>query len=126
MVKYQRRYTKFMKIKIITVPISRVELTQMAHEGFGDFIKAVVDVKQGIMAVGGEFHADEEVVLSEESGSRRENTWGINLYLEKTGDDFIEFDSMVNIKPGLGNMSRNIENASLREKIKGIVKQLIL
>lgn len=108
------------------LPISRAELTQMAREGFGDVIKAVVDVRQGIMAVGGEFHADEEVVLSEEAGSRREDTWGINVYIEKTGDDFIEYDSMVNIKPGFGNRSRGVEDAAMREKIKAIVTTLVL
>lgn len=81
--------------------ISRGELKKIAEEQFGQLVKAVVDVEQEIMAVGGELHADEEVLLTELEGSKREYTWGINLYPEKTGNDFVEFDSMVNLKPHL-------------------------
>jgi hypothetical protein len=42
------------------------------------------------------------------------------------GEDFIEFDSMVNIKPGFGNRSRDVENPEIKEKIKKIISQLIL
>lgn len=115
-----------MDIKIIKDHISLNELKKMAHEGFGDVIKAVVDIKQEIMAVGGELHADEEVLLMEETGSKREDAWGINLYLEKSGEDFIEFDSMINLKPHYGNRSRGVENPEIREKIKKIVEKLVL
>lgn len=114
-----------MDIKIVKDSISREELSQMANEGFGDLVKAVVDIDRGIMAVGGELHADEEVVLMEQCGSKRDNTWGINLYPERFGDDWIEFDSMVNLKPGLGNRSRGVENVSIQEKIKKVVKKLV-
>ena len=77
------------------------------------------------MAIGGELHADEEVLLSEETGSKRENTWGINLYPDKAGDEWIEFDSMVNIKPQHGNRSRGVENPETQEKIRATVAQLI-
>lgn len=112
-------------VQIIKKPIARAELQRMAREQFGDFVKAVADVEQGIMAVGGEFHADAEVVLMEKEGARREHTWGINLYPEKTGDDFIEFDSMINLKPALGNRSRNVEDPATQEKIKEIVRLLV-
>ena len=65
-----------MEIKIIKDPISRKELIDIARRQFGDLIKAVVDVKQEIMAIGGELHADEEVALIEQEGSKREYTWG--------------------------------------------------
>lgn len=73
----------------------------MASEGFGDAVKAVVDVDKKIMAVDGELHADEEILLAEKEGSKRENMWGINIYPNKLGDEMIEFDSMINIKPFL-------------------------
>ena len=88
-------------------------------------VKAVVDARQGIMAIGGELHADEEVLLTETAGSAREDTWGINLY-PKQEEDWIEFDSMVNLKPSFGNRSRGVENAEVREKILSIVRALIL
>ena len=68
-----------MEIKIVKDSISRRELVKMADEEFGDLVKAVVDVERGVMAVGGELHADEETVLTEKEGSKRENTWGINI-----------------------------------------------
>ncbi|MBI4991952.1 MAG: hypothetical protein HZB99_01930 [Candidatus Harrisonbacteria bacterium] len=112
-------------MKIVKNSITKAELLEMAKEEFGDVIKAVVDVEQRIMAVGGELHADEESLLMENEGSKRENTWGINLYLEKSGDDFIEFDSMVNLKPSYGNRSRGVEKDEVRDKIKQIIKKLV-
>ena len=114
-----------MAIKIVKKPISKKALKEIAKEGFGNVIKAVVDVEQEIMAVGGELHADEEVLLMENESSNRENTWGINFYLDKLGEEFIEFDSMINLKPAFGNRSRGVGDAKVREKIKEIVGKLI-
>jgi len=115
-----------MEITIIKQPITRKDLIEFAQDGFGDVVKAVVDVEQGIMALNGELHADEEVALSEEEGSKREHTWGINLYPEKSGDDWIEFNSLINIKPAFGNRSRGVEDVGIRERIKEIVHKLII
>ncbi len=114
-----------MEIKIIKDQISIGELKKMASAEFGDVVKAVVDIEQGIMAVGGELHADEEVLLTEKENSKREHTWGINLYPMKSGDEQIEFDSMINLKPSFGNRSRDVENPETKEKIKTILKKLI-
>lgn len=113
-------------IKIIDSPISRADLVALAHEGYGDVIKAVVDVRQGIMAVGGELHADEETLLSEERGSARADTWGINLYPAEFGEGFIEFYSMVNIKPAFGNRSRGVHDVAIQNRIREIVKKFII
>lgn len=115
-----------MEIKLVKTPIKRSELTALAKKEFGEIVKAVVDVEQEIMAIGGELHSDEEVFLVETAGSKRENTWGINIYPAKSGDEAIEFDSMINLKPHFGNKSRNVENRELREKIKHIVENLII
>ena len=97
----------------------------MAKELFGDMVKAVVDVRQEIMAIGGELHADEEVVLSERESSRREDTWGINLYPGKSEGEMIEFDSMVNLKPAYGNRSRNVEDPAVQAKIRAVVAKIV-
>ena len=115
-----------MDIKIVKNSISRHELVKMANEKFGDLVKAVVDVERGIMAVGGELHADEEVVLTEKEGSKREHTWGINIYPKKSESEWIEFDSMINLKPHYNNRSRDVESSEIREKIKSIVRKLII
>ncbi|MEK7630225.1 MAG: DUF5674 family protein [Patescibacteria group bacterium] len=113
-------------MKIIQNPIKLSELLKMASEGFGDLVKAVVDVEKEIMAVGGELHADEEVVLTEQTGSKRENTWGINIYPKKPKNERIEFDSMVNLKPHFGNKSRDVENDETKDKIRKIVNKLLI
>lgn len=115
-----------MEIKIVKDSINKKELIDMARAQFGDLLKAVVDVGQGIMAVGGEMHADEEVILMEQEDSKREHAWGINLYPEKSGEELIEFDSIINIKPSYNNRSREVENPEVREKIKIIVNRLIV
>jgi hypothetical protein len=114
-----------METKIVKEPISKKELIGIAKKQFGDLIKVVVDVWQGIMAVGGEMHADEEAALIEQAGSKREDIWGINLYPEKSDNEWIEFDSIINIKPSFGNRSREVEKPETRKKIKDIVQKLV-
>ena len=96
----------------------------MADKGFGNLVKAVVDVERGIMAVDAELHSDEEALLLE-NGSEQKNLWGINLYPGASGDNFVEFDSMINLRPSQGNMSRNLDSPELRDKIRTIVGKII-
>lgn len=114
-----------METKIIKDKVTKEELRALAHEQYGDMIKAVVDVGRGIMGVGGELHVDIQSLLVEEENSRGQDTWGVNLYLEKAGDEFVEFDSMINLKPMLGNKTRGVENLEIRSKIQEIVSKLV-
>lgn len=114
-----------MKIEIIREPISKEKLKDSAKEIFGDFVKAVVDIQRNIMAINGELHADEERVLIED-GSRQENVWGINLWVEKDASDWIEFNSMINVRPSQGNRTRGIDDNDIKTKIRAIVDQLVL
>lgn len=114
-----------METKIVKESITREELRALAHEQYGDLIKAVVDVAQGIMGVGGELHVDIQSLLIKNAGSKGDTTWGINLYLDKMDDDFIEFDSMVNLKPLIGNRTRGVENEVVRATIRDIVARLV-
>ncbi len=115
-----------MQIRVVKEPISKEELKRIAQERYGDLVKAVVDVEQRIMAVGGEFHADEEVILMEQEHSSREHTWGINLWPGKEGtEELIQFDSLINLKPSFGNRTRGVDNKEVRNKIRDIVSRLI-
>ena len=114
-----------MAMIIIKDAIAREGLKRIAEKQFGELVKAVVDVEKEIMAVGGELHADEEALLMEQEESKNENLWGINLYPEIQGDGFIEFDSMINMRPSQGNRSRGIENEEMRKKIIAIVAKRI-
>ena len=111
-------------MKIIEDKIAIEDLREMMQKMFGNLVKVVVDVEKNIMAVDGELHADLEVLLSE-GGSKRANLWGINIYPEIEGDERIEFDSMINLKPHLGNRTRGVANPAIREKIIKIVNSLI-
>lgn len=115
---------KIMEIIIIEHPIKITQVQEMAHNQFGDLIKATVDVKRRIIALGGDLHCDEEALLLEH-GSTQANLWGINIYPLKNQADWIEFDSMINIRPNDNNMSRDVEDAAIREIIVDIVHTLI-
>lgn len=113
-----------MEIKVIKNSITRAELVTMASQQFGDMVKAVVDVEQGIMAIGGELHSDEEGVLLDQ-GAKQQNLWGINLHPEKPASEWIEFDSMINVRPSGGNRSRYVERAEVRDAVTRIVNRLV-
>lgn len=115
----------YMPIIIVKDSIKREELKRIAEGQFGNLVKAVVDTEKEIMAIGGEMHADEEVVLMEQEGSKREHVWGINLYPEKTDEDWLEFDSVINLKPSFGNRSRGVDNPEIQKKISNIVEKLV-
>ena len=111
-------------MKIIKKPIKLDELKEMAPKMFGNLVKVVVDIDKQIMAVDAEMHSDEEGGLLE-NGSRQSDLWGINIYPEKTGEGFVEFDSMINLRPTQNNRSRGVDNLEIREKIIKTVSKLI-
>jgi len=113
-----------MAIRIIENAIDKSELAEIAKERYGDLVKAVVDIERKIMSVGAELHSDEEALLLEE-GSEQQHLWGINIYPDKSGDELIEFDSMINLRPWQGNRSRGVTDPEIRQKIIEIVSQLV-
>jgi len=114
-----------MGIRIIKDRISRKELQDLANERFGDLVKAAIDVQKNIIALGAELHADAETELIEKEGSKREDIWGINLYPAEKGDAFLEFDSMINLKPAYGNRTRGVDDREMQQKIKDIVGRIV-
>ena len=112
-------------LPILIESISRAELASLAEEGFGDMVKAVVDVQREVTAIGSELHWDEGAALHEDGANKR-GPWGINLYPAESGDAWIEFDSMINIRPKEGNRSRNVEDGGVRERIRSIVAHWVV
>ena len=112
-------------IAIVTTPLPLAEVRRIAEAQFGDFVKAVVDLRQGVMALGGELHADEESALLER-GALQADLWGINLYPDRSGDAVVEFDSMINVRPSQGNRSRDVEDPAVRRGILDVVARLIV
>ncbi|TSC76033.1 MAG: hypothetical protein G01um101431_1051 [Parcubacteria group bacterium Gr01-1014_31] len=111
-------------MRIIQSPVTLAELRQIAAHGFGNMVKAVVDVEKKIMAIDAELHADEEAYLLEQ-GSLQADLWGINLYPDEQEENFIEFDSMINLRPSQDNRSRSVQDPALQKKIVAIVTQLV-
>jgi len=101
--------------------ISVNELQTLAENMYGNIVKAVVDIEKKIIVVDAEMHVDEEQYLLD-NGSSQNSLWGINLHPAKYGtNDFIEFDSMINIRPRQQNMSRNVEDLNVQNQIIDIV-----
>lgn len=97
----------------------------MADNMYGELVKAVVDIRKRLLVVDAGLHADEEQFLLE-AGSAQEDLWGINLYPDDYGtDDFVEFDSMINIRPAQGNRSRSVEDAGTRAMILELVGEIV-
>lgn len=111
-------------MKFIDTTIPKSELKKMSESFSGGFVKAVVDIEKGVMAIDAPMHADEEKELLDR-GSNQDNLWGINLYPDLPSVDFIEFDSMINVRPRLNNFSRGIDDESLQKKIIAIVSKLV-
>ncbi|NQU26732.1 MAG: hypothetical protein HQ528_00435 [Candidatus Marinimicrobia bacterium] len=114
-----------MTIRIIESKISLEELRTLCQKTFKYFVKFVADIDQGLIAIGGELHADGEELLLE-SGSRQDNLWGVNFYSENDPDDRVEYESFINIRPRLDNNSMKVENESIRIRIRQLAEQLIL
>lgn len=113
-------------MKIITIKnkIALDELVKMSEKMYGDLVKAVVDIEKEIMAVDADLHSDELDFLIEE-GSYPTDLWGINIYPKMVTQERIEFDSMINLRPGQNNHSRGVESDEIRQKIIEIVNKLI-
>ena len=110
--------------KILLEPIDRRALAAIAAEQFGDMVKAAVDLSREVIALGGELHSDEEALLLDD-GSRQADVWGVNLYPAETGQDWIEFDSMINVRPSQGNRSRSVEDEATRHRIIEVIRRWI-
>lgn len=113
------------EIKVITDKITLDELKKIAKERFGDMVKVVVDIEQGIMAIGAPMHYEEESVLLD-NGSKQENLWGINIYPDMDAQDRIVFDSLINIRPRQNNRTLSVEDLEIQKQITTIVNKLII
>ena len=112
-------------VEIVTDQITLERLRELAQSVFGEFVKGVVDIRRGVMAVGGELHADEEAALLDD-GSAQPDLWGINLYPDVyPAEDWVEFDSMINVRPRQSNRTRGVEDAGRRQAIRATVDRLV-
>lgn len=113
-------------MQIINDPISIETLTKLATQMFGNLVKAVVDIKNNKVVIDAELHADLEAYLLEH-GSEQKYLWGVNLHpANYPSDSFIEFDSMINIRPNQNNASRSVLDPKIQDQIRSIIQEKII
>ena len=113
-----------MRIIIVREPVAADEVRELAREIYKDMVKGVADIEKGIIALGGEWHADANNELLRE-GSGQRGLWGFNLYPDRRGDDALEYVSLINIRPTQGNKDMELKDEGTRRKIRTILEKLI-
>jgi len=94
------------QVERISIEGASNELQSMSTRMFDALVEAVVDIDKRLVVVDAGLHSDQELYLMEH-GSAQNDLWGINLWPENYGsEDFIEFDSLINLRPQQGNRSR--------------------
>ncbi len=112
------------KIKILDKKWSIDEVKTLADLWYGSMIKGAVDIEGSRVALGGDYHIEDSELLTN-TGSTFENVWGFNIRFEENPEGILEFDSMVNIKPNFGNLSRSINNKEIIEKATEVIYKFI-
>ena len=110
--------------RIVREAMTLADVRELAQARFGDMVKASVDVGRGVMAIGGELHSDEEALLLDD-GAKQADVWGINIYPDEPDDAWIEFDSLINVRPSQGNRSRAVEDPAVQSAIRRVVGAFI-
>jgi hypothetical protein len=101
------------------------QLQEMAEKMYGSLVKADVDIAKKILIVDMDMHYDGEADLLEK-GSKQRDIWGVNLHPAKYGtEEFVEFESMINLRPSQGNFSRGVDDPDVRQKIIGIISEAV-
>jgi Protein of unknown function (DUF5674) len=110
-------------VVILERRIEAAELRRLVAR-FEDMVKYVADLERGIIAIGGEMHADAEAVLLE-TGSQQADLWGANYYPGRGREGCIEFTSLINIRPAAGNRGMELLDPALRARLQEITFALI-
>ncbi len=100
-------------------------LRRLVADGFEDMVKYVVDVRRGLIAIGGELHADAEKALIED-GSSLQDLWGANFHPMRPADKRIVYTSLINIRPRAGNQGMELLDPDLRLRVRELSERLIL
>ncbi len=107
-------------ILLLKEKVTSSQLLEML-ERYEGMIKIVVDVRRRVLSGGGEMHADCEAALLDD-GSEQDDLWGANWY---PNEQRIEFESLINIRPRLGNRSILIQDENLRRRIESVTREIL-
>lgn len=114
-----------MNIVVVEKEISLAELMEVAQEFYKTMIKGVVDIEKEVVAFGGEYHIDANQKLIERD-SKQKDIWGFNVYLDRPRGTWIEYTSLMNIRPSVDNTDMEVSDPKIREKMKRIIDSKIL
>ena len=107
-------------IYLLTEKATAQQVQEML-EKYSDMIKIVVDIRRAILAGGSEMHYEcEELLL--DNGSEQDDLWGANWF---SSDQHIDFESLINIRPRLGNRNMIIQNAEIRQKVEIVTNRFL-
>lgn len=113
-----------MDIKIVDQKVHILELKDLAKVFYKSMIKGVVDIENEIVAFGGEYHMDANMVLID-NGSIQSNIWGFNLYFDRPAETRIEYISLINIRPQVENFDMEVQSDIIRDKMKIIINSKV-
>lgn len=100
-----------------TTSFTKEEIQQL-REQFDGYIKTVIDIEKNICSAGCDRHFESEKILLDQ-GSRQEHLWGGGIDLDtKT----IDGNSFINIRPGQGNTSNEIQDKQIRDSFEKLMK----
>lgn len=108
---------------IVREPINIKTIKENHGSFFETMVKIVVDVEREVIGLDAEMHSDIEQLLLED-GSLQQNLWGANIYFDR--QDYVEFTSLINIRPAQGNRSMEVKNPDIRKKMEAIVRLKII
>ena len=114
-----------MNIVVIDDKISQDELKKIGKEFYTGMIKGVVDIEKEVIAFGGQYHIDANMILIE-NGSEQKDIWGFNVNFDEPRDSWIEYTSLINIRPAVGNRNMEVQNEDIKEKMKKIINSKII
>ncbi len=106
-------------IYILQIHPTPEQIKDMLQE-YETMIKIVVDIRRRILAGGGEMHSDCESVLLDNS-CEQDDLWVANWY---PAEQRIEFESLINIRPRLGNRNIVIQDEELRQKVESVTREI--
>jgi len=107
-------------IHLLREPATPEQITEMLEE-YEEMIKIVVDIRRRVLSGGGEMNADCESVLLED-GSEQDDLWGANWHPE---EQRIAFESLINIRPRVGNRGILIQSQEVRETVETITREIL-
>ncbi len=113
-----------MDAQIVRTTATPSAVRAAVDQGFGDMVKAVVDVRRHLLALGGSLHADGESLLLDD-GSQQEDLWGANVYPAQPRDRQIEYTSLINIRPRQGSRNMEIQDPTVRAAVEHILRSLL-